>query len=390
MNLSECRNEIDKIDKELVELFEKRMNVAINVAEYKIENNIPIFNGAREAEVIEKNINRLNNKEYSKLTEKFFTHLMELSRSLQADIIEGNNKNGKMVDSIEENISTNENKRDLKNIKIGYQGVKGSFSEEAMIKYFGENHTTTDYEEFEDVFVALKNKEIDYGILPIENSSTGAITTVYDLLVEYGLYIVGEECIKIDQNLIGVKGSKLEDIKEIYSHPQGFEQSSEFLSKQNNLKLIPFHNTAISAKYISELNDKSKAAIASLRAAKIYGLDVIQKEINDKDNNHTKFVIVGRKLESSKECNKITVVFSLDDKAGTLYNLLRHFAENNINMIKIESRPSKNEPWQYLLYVDFEGNIENEDVKKAIKLIEEKSEYFKLLGCYEGVKELRS
>lgn len=390
MDLSECRNEIDKIDKELVELFEKRMNVAINVAKYKIENNIPIFNGAREAEVIEKNINRLNNKEYSRLTEKFFTHLMELSRSLQADIIYGNNKNGRIIDSIEENISTNESKRDLENIKIGYQGVRGSFSEEAMIKYFGENHTTTDYEEFEDVFLALKNNEIDYGILPIENSSTGAITTVYDLLVKYGLYIVGEECIKIDQNLIGVKGSKLEDIKEIYSHPQGFEQSSEFLSKQNNINLIPFHNTAISAKYISELNDKSKAAIASLRAAKIYGLDVIQKEINDKDNNHTKFIIVGRKLEASKECNKITVVFSLDDKSGTLYNLLRHFAENNINMIKIESRPSKNEPWQYLLYVDFEGNVENEDVKKAIKLIEEKSEYFKLLGCYEGVNELRS
>lgn len=385
MNLSECRNEIDKIDKELVELFEKRMNVAINVAKYKIENNIPIFNGAREAEVIEKNIKRLNNKEYSNLTEKFFTYLMELSRSLQADIIDQNNKNDNMIGSIEENISTNENKRNLKNIKIGYQGVKGSFSEEAMIKYFGENHTTTDYEEFEDVFLALKNNEIDYGILPIENSCTGAITTVYDLLVKYGLYIVGEECIKIDQNLIGIKGSKFEDIKEIYSHPQGFEQSSEFLNKQNNLRLIPFHNTAISAKYVSELNDKSKAAIASLRAAQIYGLDVIQKEINDKDNNHTKFIIVGRKLESSKECNKITVVFSLDNKAGTLYNLLRYFAENNINMIKIESRPTKNEPWQYLLYVDFEGNIENEDVKKAIKLIEEKSEYFKLLGSYKRV-----
>lgn len=385
MNLSECRNEIDKIDKELVELFEKRMNVAINVAKYKIENNIPIFNGAREAEVIEKNIKRLNNKEYSNLTEKFFTYLMELSRSLQADIIDQNNKNDNMIGSIEENISTNENKRNLKNIKIGYQGVKGSFSEEAMIKYFGENHTTTDYEEFEDVFLALKNNEIDYGILPIENSCTGAITTVYDLLVKYGLYIVGEECIKIDQNLIGIKGSKFEDIKEIYSHPQGFEQSSEFLNKQNNLRLIPFYNTAISAKYVSELNDKSKAAIASLRAAQIYGLNVIQKEINDKDNNHTKFIIVGRKLESSKECNKITVVFSLDNKAGTLYNLLRYFAENNINMIKIESRPTKNEPWQYLLYVDFEGNIENEDVKKAIKLIEEKSEYFKLLGSYKRV-----
>lgn len=383
MDLSECREEIDKVDKELVELFEKRMNIAINVANYKIKNNIPIFNGAREAEVIEKNIKRLNNKEYSKLTEKFFNNLMELSRSLQGDIFKSNEDN--TIASLEENILINENKRNLDNSKIGYQGVKGSFSEEAMIKYFGENHITTDYEEFEDVFIALKNSEIDYGILPIENSCTGAITTVYDLLVKYGLYIVGEECIKIDQNLIGIKGTKLEDIKEIYSHPQGFEQSREFLSNKHNLKLIPFHNTAISAKYISELKDKSKAAIASLRAAEIYGLDIIEREINDKDNNHTKFIIIGRQLETYEDCNKITVVFSLDDKAGTLYNLLRYFAENNINMIKIESRPSKNEPWQYLLYVDFEGNIENEDVKKAIKLIEEKSEYFKLIGCYKKV-----
>ncbi|WP_297992435.1 prephenate dehydratase [uncultured Clostridium sp.] len=385
MDLSECRNEIDKIDKELVELFEKRMDVVINVAKYKIENNIQIFNGAREAEVIKKNISRLNNKEYSELTEKFFINLMELSRSFQADIINKYNKNGDKKNIIEKHISAKKDKKNIANIKIGYQGVRGSFSEEAMIKYFGENHTTIDCEEFEDVFIALKNNEVDYGVLPIENSFTGAITTVYDLLVKYGLYIVGEECIKIDQNLIGIKGSKLEDIKEVYSHPQGFEQSREFLSKKSNLKLIPFHNTAISAKYISEVNDKSKAAIASLRAAEIYGLDIIKKEINDKNNNHTKFIVIGKGLESYKECNKVTVVFSLDDKAGTLYNLLRHFAENDINMIKIESRPSKNEPWKYLLYVDFEGNIENEGVKKAIKLIEEKSEYFKLLGCYEGV-----
>ena len=127
MDLLECRNEIDKIDKELVELFEKRMNVAVNVAKYKIENNIPIFNGAREAEVIQKNINRLNNREYSKLTEKFFTNLMELSRSLQADIIEDNEKETKIIDSIGENISTNKNKRELMNIKIGGKKIFAEF-----------------------------------------------------------------------------------------------------------------------------------------------------------------------------------------------------------------------------------------------------------------------
>ena len=311
MDLLECRREIDNIDEELVKLFEKRMNIAINVAKYKIENNMTIFNEVREIEVIKKNVARLSNKKYSKLTESFFNNLMTLSRSLQEEVFEESNYD--IINKINDNISVNTNKKNLSNIKIGYQGVKGSFSEEAMIKYFGENHKNTNYEEFEEVFIALKSKEIDYGILPIENSYTGAITNVYDLLVKYGFYIVGEECIKINQNLIGVKGTKISDIKEIYSHPQGFEQSREFLSNNNKLKLIPFHNTAISAKYISELNDKSKAAIASLRAAEIYNLDVIQEEINDKDDNQTKFIIIGKELESSKECNKITVVFSLDE-----------------------------------------------------------------------------
>lgn len=268
-------------------------------------------------------------------------------------------------------------------IKIGYQGVKGSFSEEAMIEYFGENKNAISYENFEDVFIGLQKNEIDYGILPFENSCTGAITAVYDLLSKYGFYIVGEECIKIKQNLVGIKGAKLEDIKEVYSHPQGFEQSKIFLKSHEDFKLIYFYNTAISAKHVSDLNEKSNAAIASERAAKIYNLHVIEKEINDNENNNTKFVIVSKTLELCPECNKMTVAFSLDNKAGTLYNLLRHFAENQINMVKIESRPSKNQLWEYVLYVDFEGNINDENVKSAINLIEEKSKYFKLLGCYK-------
>ena len=269
------------------------------------------------------------------------------------------------------------------NIKIGYQGVKGSFSEEALIEFFNENQNAVSYEKFEDVFIGLQKNEIDYGILPFENSCTGAITAVYDLLSKYGFYIVGEECIKIKQNLVGIKGAKLEDIKEVYSHPQGFEQSKAFLKNNENLKLIYFYNTAISAKHISELKDKSKAAIASKRAAKIYGLDVIAEEINDDESNNTKFIIVSKKMELSKDCNKMTATFSLDNKAGTLYNLLSHFAQNEINMVKIESRPSKNKLWEYLLYVDFEGNINDKNVKNAIKLIEEKSEFFRLLGCYK-------
>lgn len=267
-------------------------------------------------------------------------------------------------------------------IKIGYQGVKGSFSEEAMIEFFGENQYAINYSNFEDVFIALEKDEIDYGILPFENSCTGAITSVYDLLSKYGFYIVGEECIKIKQNLVGIKGAKIEDIEEVYSHPQGFEQSKIFLKNHQDLKLIYFHNTAMSAKYVSDLNDKSKAAIASTRAAEIYGLDIISEEINDNETNNTKFVIISKTLEVSDDCNKMTVTFSLENKAGVLYNLLGYFAENQINMVKIESRPSKNQLWEYVLYADLEGNINDENVKSAINLIEGESEYFKLLGCY--------
>ena len=363
--LNEYRNQIDEIDSKLVKLFEERMNVVKKVVEFKIQNNLPIYNGNREIEVIEKNIAKLDNKEYEDYVRRYFQELMEISRELQNKIMFG------------------EDIRQIDSSRIGFQGVKGSFSEEALIKFFGSSKDSKSYEEFEDVFLALQNKEVDYAILPIENSCTGPIAAVYDLLKKYDFYIVGEECIRIEQHLIGIANSKIETIEEIYSHPQGFEQSSIFLSKYDHIKLIPFHNTAISAKMICDLNDKSKAAIASKRAADIYGLEVIEESINDKKDNYTKFIIIGRGLEVSKNADKMSVVFSLEDEAGTLYGLLKYFADNNINLIKIESRPNKNASWKYMLYIDFEGNLRNDDVRNALELIKDNSKYFKILGCYE-------
>lgn len=370
-SLEDYRKEIDSIDRELISLFEKRMNVAIKVGEYKKERNLPVFNAKREEEVIEKNINLLHNKKYNDITRDFFEKIMELSRSLQADLMY-NNKDISKTNVLEEGI------------KIGYQGVEGSFSEEALRKYFNSYDSIKNYEEFNDVFVALKNNEIQYAILPIENSYTGAITDVYDLLVKYNFYIVGEECIKINQHLMGMAGANIDEIEEIYSHPQGFAQSKEFLSRYNNVKLIPYHNTAISAKLVSDLKDNKKAAIGSKRAADIYNLSILKENINDKKDNHTKFIIIGKDLKYDYTCNKISVVFSLEDKAGTLYKLLRHFAENNINMIKIESRPNKHESWKYLLYVDFEGNLKDNLVNNALELIEKNSGYFKIIGNYKN------
>lgn len=373
-SLEEYRNEIDSLDRELTRLFEKRMNVVLKVAQYKKENKLPVLQNGREDQVLQKAVDNLQNKEYSEAVVKFLNYTMEISRGLQ----------NKLIQSYEEDEIEIPRKGLDKKARVAFQGVEGAFSEEALLKIFGEDSDRICYEEFEDVFEAIKKDEVKYGVLPIENSSTGTITPVLDLLKKYGFYIVAEESIRIDQHLIGIKGTDLDKIKEIYSHPQGIEQSMEFL-KRRDWKLIPFHNTATSAKLVKDLKDPTKAAIAGIRAAKIYGLDLIERCINTQKDNNTRFVVISKNLTVSEDADKVSLAFSIDNKAGKLYNILRCFAENDINMIKIESRPMKDEPWSYIFYAAFDGNIDTKEAKKALKLIEKSSEYFKLLGAYKKV-----
>lgn len=369
--LDSYRSEIDNIDKEMTLLFENRMNLSKKISDYKKNNNMQIYQSEREELVIAKNISYLQNKEYESFLRSYYMNLMNLSRLIQSKEINSNYNSEKVI------------KYPKENLKVGYQGVIGSFSEEAMHKHFSSIKNTRNYETFEELFIALKNEEIDYAIAPIENSSTGGISRVYDLLKIYDFYIVGEECIKINQHLIGVKGATINDIQEVYSHPQGFEQSAESLKRYENIKLIPYLNTAISAKLVSDLNDKTKAAIASERAAKIYNLDIIDSNINDIKDNYTKFVIIGRNFEVGNACDKSSIIFSTEHESGELYRLLKYFADYNINLTKIESRPNKHIPWQYLFYVDFEGSIKEEKIKRAIANIENESKYFKFLGSYK-------
>ncbi|MGN9134628.1 chorismate mutase [Clostridium sp. HCP1S3_B4] len=376
-SLEESRKKIDAIDKELVSLFEKRMNVVLDVARYKKENKLPVFQGNREEEVLKKAVDNLDDKDYAKEAKEFLNSIMEISRGLQKRKIESQDNNMEFDIKLD-NIDLD--------AKVGFQGVPGAFSEEALIKIFGEDSNRFSYEEFEDVFEAIENDEIKYGVLPIENSSTGAISKVMDLLKKYDFHILAEETIKINQHLMGIKGTKLEDIKEVYSHAQGIEQSSEFL-KQYDWKLIPFHNTATSAKFVKDTGDKSKAAIAGIRSAKIYNLEIIEECINTLKDNTTRFVVIGKELVVPKNADKVSVAFTVENKSGKLFNILRYFAENNINMIKIESRPMKDAPWSYLFYVAFEGSIESNEAKKALELIKNSSEYFRLLGAYKNAIE---
>lgn len=366
-DLNYCRNRIDEIDKRLIELFEERMNIVVDVAKYKEANNLPIFHKKREEEVIEKNVARVKDPVLKSYTEEFLHSLMDVSKAYQCEKI------GKREVALSKG----------KEIKLGFQGEMGSFGEEALIKYFGDDYQRDSFESFEDVFCALKYGEIDYGVLPIENSSTGSITDVYDLLRKYDFHIVGETLLKIEHNLLGVQGSNIANIEEVYSHHQGFEQSSEYLKRLVNIKQIPYYNTAISAKYVSNLNDKKKAAIASKRAAKIYGLEILKEKINNAKENYTRFIIIGREFETSELCNKMTISFSIKNIAGNLYKQLEVFSNNNINMRKIESRPIGNGSFNYFFYVDIDGNIDIEEIKKALNKIESSTEEFKILGAYK-------
>lgn len=377
-NLDDYRREIDEIDRELTKLFEKRMNVVLKVGEYKKKNNLPVLNETREKQVLEKNVNYLENKEYEHEIKTFFNNLMNISKDLEHKHMLYNSNFKSIFDAKSIKKHVNEN------CKVGFFGQIGSFTEEAMISHFKNIKEAIPYDEFEDVFKALQNDEIEYGIVPIENSSTGGISKVYDLLSKYNFFIVGEQCVKIEEHLLGIEGTTLDDIKEVYSHEQPFEQSTEFLKEHDSWKLIPYHSTSVSAKYVSESKDKSKAAIAGKRCAQIYDLSIIEEKINNISDNTTRFIIISKDFESDDKCNKLSVVFSMEHKAGALYQLVRHLAENQINMIKIESRPMKDEVWKYLLYVDFEGNIDDAGVIRALNLIKQKSSYFKLLGGYES------
>lgn len=369
-DLQQCRKEIDEIDQQIMKLFEKRMNISKSVVEYKIENHLEIFQPEREKEVIQKNLNRLENDQLESYARCFVQDMMTVSKSYQSDLLPlANNDQYKT-----------EFKKDP---VVGYQGVDGAFSQSAVENFFGKGTKNIGYPEFEDVYIALENGQIDYGVLPIENSLTGSINDNYDLIRKYGFYIVGETAVPVSQCLMALPGTKLEDIKKVYSHPQGLAQSSEFFYQHRTMEPMPYKDTAMAARYFERTKDKSKAAVASPLAAQLYHLEIIQKNIQNDKSNMTRFMIISKELISNVENDKVSVIFTLPHQVGTLYNMLQIIQQSQINLVRIESRPMKTENWQYYFYIDFEGNINEERVKRAIEKMKANSTSLRILGNYK-------
>ncbi len=374
MDLTEIRAEIDKIDNTILEAFEKRMEITKRVAEYKIENNKNVLDKARELSKLETlcSLADASNKNYTK---ELFKQIMAYSRMNQYKLMSKHGISINLPFVMEEEINKEK-------VKVVYQGVEGAYSHAATVQYFGEGVNASHVPTFADAMKAISAGNADYAVLPIENSSAGAVSDVYDLLVHYDNYIVGETYLDVKHVLLGCEDAELSDIEIVYSHPQGLAQCSKFLNEHKEWRAIESENTAVSAKRVIEKHDKKAAAIASSYAGRLYGLKELATDILNNDTNTTRFIIVSSKKMYTAKAQKISICFELAHESGSLYTMLSHFMFNNLNMTKIESRPLPGRSWEYRFFLDFEGNLSEERVIDALRGIIEESNYFRILGNY--------
>lgn len=372
VDLAKSREKIDKIDEEIVRLFQERMSVATDVAAYKRSTGKKVFDPQREDEKIT-TLRNMVDDDFNKMgIEDLFRQIMSISRKYQYQVLGPvvNEIPFRQVDSLDVNEDT----------RVVCFGEHGAFTEQAMEEVFEKNISSFNKQSFREVMETVARGEAKYGVLPIENTSTGGISDIYDLLVDYDVTIVAEHVIKVEQDLLGLPGTKLEDIRMIYSHPQGLMQSAKFLENHPDILTKSYSSTAGAAKKVHDDQDKTQAAIASKRAADVFGLDVLQSSINYESNNCTRFIIITNQKIFLSDANKLSLCFEIKHQAGALYNMLANFYYNDLNLTKIESRPIENRNWEYRFFVDVEGNINSPGVGNAIASVREFASKLSVLG----------
>lgn len=351
--LKQARTRINEIDAEMAELFQKRMQSVEEVILYKKEHDMQVLDSSREQEVIERNMKHLQDKKYSDFYRTFLSDVMKISRRYQKSV--------------------------LFNDAIGYAGTKGAFSNIASVHLFPEA-TQIAFPTFQDVFDAVCKGEIQYGVIPFENSYTGEVGEILDLLMEYNVHITKTFDLKIGQNLLGVKGATLKDIQQVYSKDQAISQCQQFL-RGRGFELVPYPNTALAAEFVAQQNDKTKAAIASKETAELFGLEILEDNIQTSSDNTTRFIVISKEITTIG--NRFNVLFTLPHNAGTLANVMQIIAKGNFNMESIKSRSIKHQPWNYYFYVEIVGNPFDSKEKQMLEELRNECEEVKILGCYE-------
>lgn len=374
-DLLECRKEIDEIDDEIIRLFEKRMKVCEDVAEFKIHTGKKVLDPERERAKIAALKDKAHGEFNTLGAQELFQQIMAISRKRQYQLLTANGvedeEDYEMIDKLP-----------LTNVNVVFQGVEGAYSYAAMRAYFGEDIHGYHVKTWRDAMEEAASGQADYAVLPIENSTAGIVADIYDLLTEYHLHIVGEQIIRVEHVLLGMPQSCLEDITRVYSHPQGLAQCSKYLEEHPSWKAVEVENTAGAAKKVCEEKDITQAAIASRQAGEFFGLKVLAENICRSVQNSTRFIIVSRKPLYEKNARKISICFELPHESGTLYNMLSHIIYNGLNMTKIESRPIAGKAWEYRFFVDFEGNLRDSAVKNALRGLEAEANLLRVLGNY--------
>jgi chorismate mutase/prephenate dehydratase len=355
MSLEDLRRKIDSIDAEIVKLIGDRIKIAREIGGEKRSQGRQVNDRAREKRVL--------------------NHIKGLARSENID--------QEVIEDIYQQIITA--CRRTQGTEVAFQGETGAYGEEAAFQFFGPLVTTRPYESLDEVFRVTERDEVQFGIIPVENSLEGSISQSYDLLLDSSLKVCGEIELRVVHCLIANPGVSLDSIKRVYSHPQALGQCQAFL-KHLDCELIPTYDTAGSVKMIKEKGITDGGAIASARAAEIYEMKVIAREIEDNPHNFTRFFILSREDSPPSGNDKTSIVFSVKHRPRALYRFLGEFAERGINLTKIESRPTRHKPWEYNFYLDFEGHREDKAAQEALGSLEQYSLFLKILGSYPRAK----
>ena len=374
-DLQQIRQEIDANDREILACIEKRMALTEQVARYKIDHGKQIHDPEREREKLQKVRDAVSDPFSSKAIQEVFQQLMSISRKQQYRLLDGQGKTEPVSWSFADTLPASDK-------EVVFQGEEGAYSQAAMKKFFGENVRSTHVETWRQAMELVVSGKNDYAVLPIENSTAGNVSDIFDLINEYPVYIVGEQILKIEHRLMSVPGADPAGIRRVISHPQALSQCRTYLDGHKDWSREARLNTAAAAKEVAEKQDPSLAAIASEAAAKQFGLEILEKGRLSTETNATRFIVVSAEEVYVKGADKISICVELAHTSGSLYSTLAHFIYNNLNMTNITSRPIPGRNWEYRFFIDFEGNLNDPAVRNALRGLQTEARMVRVLGNY--------
>ena len=379
MDIRNAREEIDRIDGEILSLFARRMKLGGIIGKLKEELGLPIENSEREREILLK-ITRESNEDMRSCARILFSTLFELSKSYQR---RSHSEHGEFSEKV---LAALENTPKLfpASAKVGCCGIPGAYAQLAADRLF-QLADITYFNDFNAVFQAVEKKLCRYGVLPIENSTSGTIDQVCDLMLDHRFFIVRSCRLQVRHSLLLSPGAKLEDVREVISHEQGLKQCAGFLKKLPGVRQSTAGSTAMAAKIVSESGRRDLAAIASTECAGIYNLAIGAENIQDRDSNYTRFICISREPEIYPGASKISIMGELPHKPGALYSLLARFAVLGVNLTKLESRPKRGENFSYLFYFDFEASMVDPEVRLLLAELTSNGGKFTFLGNYSEI-----